>query len=128
MTKFELLQKFPPRPIKSETERQVFQEVIDSLLDSEIMPEGQDYLNVLGVLVYEYEKKSLSIPDLSGVELLKALIDEFDLKQKDLILIFKTEVIVSEILNEKRSFTVERIKKLADFFPQPSIIAPRSSK
>ncbi|AFZ31551.1 transcriptional regulator, XRE family [Gloeocapsa sp. PCC 7428] len=132
----ELLQNFPPRPIKSEADRQVVQEVIDNLLDNEITPEKQDYLNVLGILVYEYEEKSLSIPDLSGLELLKALIDEFDLKQKDLIPIFKTESIVSEILNGKRSFTVEHIEKLADFFhvspavffPQSSIIAPRSSK
>ncbi|WP_228055285.1 helix-turn-helix domain-containing protein [Gloeocapsopsis crepidinum] len=96
----ELLQNFPPRPIKSEADRKVVQEVIDNLLDSEITPEKQDYLNVLGILVYAYEEKSLSIPDLSGVELLKALIDEFDLKQKEIIPIFKTESIVSEILME----------------------------
>ncbi|MUL36862.1 helix-turn-helix domain-containing protein [Gloeocapsopsis dulcis] len=133
---FELLQKFPPRPIKSEAERQVVQEVVDSLLDGEITPEEQEYLNLLGILIYEYEEKSIAIPDLSGVELLKALIDEFGLKQKDLISIFKTESIVSAILNGKRKFTVEHIEKLAEFFhvspavffPQPSAIAPRSSK
>lgn len=136
MTNFKILKKFLLRPIKSEAEKQVVQEVIDNLLDGEITLEKQDYLDVLEILVYEYEEKSLSIPDLSGVELLKALIDEFDLKQKDLIPIFKTESIVSEILNKKRSFTVEHIEKLADFFhvspavffPQPSIIAPPSSK
>jgi HTH-type transcriptional regulator / antitoxin HigA len=125
----DLLQKFPPRPIKSEVEFLAVQEVIDTLLDSsEITPEKQDYINVLGILVHEYEEKCVQIPDLCGVELLKALIDEFNLKQKDLVPIFKTESIVSAILNGQRRFTVEHIEKLADFFNvSPSVFFCRSS-
>lgn len=125
----ELLRKFPPRPIKSEVEFLAVQEVIDALLDSgEMTPEKQDYINVLGILVYEYEEKHVSVPDLSGVELLKALIDEFSLKQKDLIPVFRTESIVSAILNRQRKFTVEHIEKLADFFKvSPSVFFTRSS-
>lgn len=124
----ELMQKFPPRPIKSEAELFAVQEVIDTLLDAgEITPEKRDYINVLGILVYEYEEKNISIPDLHGVELLKALIDEMGLKQKDLVPIFKTESIVSAILNGQRKFTVEHIEKLADFFKiSPSAFFPRS--
>lgn len=125
----ELLQNFPPRPIKSEEEFLAVQEVIDTLLDSgEMTPEKQDYINVLGILVHEYEEKHVSIPDLSGVELLKALIDEFGLKQKDLVPIFKTESIVSAILNGQRKLTVEHIEKLADYFNvSPSIFFSQSS-
>lgn len=113
----ELLQKFPPRPIRSESELLAVQEVIDALLDSgEMTPEKLDYINLLGILVHEYEEKHVSIPDLSGVELLKALIDEFGLRQKDLVPIFKTESIVSAILNGQRKFTVEHIEKLSVFF------------
>lgn len=124
----ELLQKFPPRPIKSEEEFLAVQEVIDTLLDSgEMTPEKQDYINVLGILVHEYEEKHVSIPDLSGVELLKALIDEFGLKQKDLVPIFKTESIVSAILNGQRRLTVEHIEKLANYFKvSPSVFFSQS--
>ncbi len=116
-TYIELLQQFPPRPIKSEQEFYAVQKVIDSLLDTgEITPDVQDYINVLGILVHEYEENYVSIPDLSGIELLKALINELGLKQKDLVPIFKTESIVSAILRGKRQFTVEHIEKLADFF------------
>lgn len=126
----ELLQKFPPRPIKSEADFLAVQKVIDTLLDSgEITPEKQEYINLLGILVHEYEEKHVSIPDLSGVELLKALIDEFNLKQKDLIPIFKTESIVSAILNGQRKFTVEHIEKLAIFFNiSPSVFFSHSSR
>jgi HTH-type transcriptional regulator / antitoxin HigA len=113
----DLLQKFPPRPIKSEAELLAVQEIIDTLLDSgDLTSDQQDYINVLGILVHEYEEKYVPIPDLSGVELLKALIDELNLKQKDLVPIFKTESIVSAILNGQRKFTVEHIEKMADFF------------
>lgn len=69
----------------------------------------------------------MSIPDLSGIDLLRALMDEFGLKQKDLVLIFKTESIVSVILNGQRNFTVEHIEKLADFFHiSPAAFFPRA--
>ncbi|GBO54830.1 hypothetical protein APA_2881 [Pseudanabaena sp. lw0831] len=113
----QLLQRFPPRPIKSEKDLLAVQEMIDRIVDAdEITLEQQDYINILGMLIYEYEEKYVSIPDLSGVDLLKALIHEFDLQQKDLVPIFKTESIVSAILNKKRKFTVEHIEKLANFF------------
>ncbi len=41
--------------------------------------------------------------------------DEFDLQQKDLIPIFKTESIASAILKGQKKFTIEHIEKLADF-------------
>ena len=113
----ELLIQFPPKSIGSETDLQATQAVIDRLLDAKSLTLAeQDYLNLLGLLVHEYEEKYVQIPDLQGVELLKALIEELDLKQKDLISIFKTESIVSAILNGQRQFTVEHIEKLAAFF------------
>jgi HTH-type transcriptional regulator / antitoxin HigA len=91
--------------------------VIDSLIDrGELTPEEEDYLDVLGTLVYEYEAEHVHIPDIYGVELLKALIAESDLRQKDLVPIFKTESIVSEVLNGQRKLTAAHIQKLADFF------------
>ncbi|MFH7242140.1 MAG: type II toxin-antitoxin system HigA family antitoxin [Spirulina sp.] len=125
----DLLQQFPPRPIKSEAELMATQAFIDSLLDSdEITADKRDYIHLLGMLVHDYEEKYVTIPDLSGVELLKALIDEFDLKQKDLTPIFKTESIISEVLNGRRGFTVEHIEKLANFFHvSPSVFFSRSA-
>lgn len=55
--------------------------MIDSLIDRyELTPDEQDYLNVLGNLLYEYEQKHEPIPDIHGVELLKALKSEFNLR------------------------------------------------
>jgi HTH-type transcriptional regulator/antitoxin HigA len=114
----ELIKTFPPRPIGSEEELRATQKVIDSLIDrGELTPDEQDYLNVLGSLVYEYEQlHEEPIPDIHGVELLKALIAEYNLRQEDLVPIFKTESIVSAVLSGQRNLTTTHIRKLADFF------------
>ncbi len=125
----ELLTSFPPRPIKSEDDFEKTQAVIDTLLDKGSLTEAEeDYLNLLGMLVHEYEEQQELIPDIYGVELLKVLIFESNLKQKDLIPIFKTESIVSDVINGKRKLTVEHIQKLADFFKvSPAVFFPKNS-
>jgi HTH-type transcriptional regulator / antitoxin HigA len=116
-TYLELLQRFPPRPIATPADFAATQAIIDALLDQPALtPDEQDYLNVLGSLVYEYEEQHVEIPHLSGVALLKALIEEQGLRQKDLVSIFKTESIASAILNGQRQLTVEHIEKLAAYF------------
>lgn len=122
----DLLRQLPPRPIKREAELNEVQAVVDDLLDRpELTADEQDYLNVLGTLIYEYEQTLEPLPDIEGVELLKVLIEEHDLRQKDLIPIFKTESIVSDVLNGKRKLTVNHIQKLAEFFGvSPAVFFP----
>jgi HTH-type transcriptional regulator/antitoxin HigA len=122
----ELLKTFPPRPITAEEGLIATQKAIDSLLDKgDLTPDERDYLHVLGTMVYEYEQTLEPIPDLYGVELLKALIEELELRQKDIVPIFKTESIVSDILREKRKLTTEHLQKLAEFFGvSPAVFFP----
>lgn len=117
----QLLQAFPPRPITSEEDFAATQAAIDKLLDKpELTPEEEDYLDVLGTLVLHYENQQADmIPDIYGVELLKVLIAERNLKQKDLVPIFKTESIVSDVINGKRQLTTRHIQELAEFFHLP---------
>lgn len=125
----ELLTNFPPRPITSEEELELTQNMIDKLLDQgKLSQDEKDYLNVLGALVYEYEQQQEPIPDIYGVELLKSLIEDNGLRQKDLVSIFKTESIVSDILNGKRELTKRHIEELAEFFHiSPAVFFPRNS-
>ena len=119
----QLLLQFPPRTINNESELEATQVVIDKLLDCpQLSPEESDYLNVLGTLVFDYEQKNEAIPDIYGVELLKVLIAERQLRQKDLVPVFKTESIVSDILNGKRQLTVRHIQELAQFFNLPPAV------
>ncbi len=122
-----LLKNFPPRNITNKQQLEATQEVIDSLLDGhELTTDESEYLNLLGVLIWEYEQSQEPIPDIYGVELLKVLIAERQLKQKDLVTIFKTESIVSDILNGKRQLTLRHIQELAVFFNlSPAVFLPQ---
>lgn len=119
----ELLINYPPRPIKTQEQCTEVQAQIDRILDSEnISGAQQEYLNLLGTLVREYEEKHITIPDLSGVELLKVLMDELGLQANDLISIFKTESISIDILDGNLPLTIEHIEQLAERFKvSPSI-------
>lgn len=124
----QLLKSFPPRPIVSETDFEATQSVINNLLDKpKLTLEEEDYLDVLGTLVYNYEQQQEDlIPDIYGVDLLKVLIEEHNLKQKDLVFIFKTESIVSDIVNGKRQLTNRHIQELAKFFHvSPAVFFPK---
>lgn len=123
----QLLQQFPPRTINNDEELDATATVIDELLDRpSLSSEESDYLNVLGTLVFDYEQKNEPIPDIYGVELLKVLIAERGLLQKDLVPIFKTESIVSDILHGKRQLTLRHILQLARFFKlSPAVFLPK---
>jgi HTH-type transcriptional regulator / antitoxin HigA len=125
-TYIELLKAFPPRTIKTEEDLEATQNVVDSWIDKgKLTQDERGYLNLLGTLIYEYEQTQDIVPDIFGVDLLKALIAELNLRQKDLVPIFKTESIVSDILNGKRNLTVEHIQKLAEFFHiSPAVFFP----
>ncbi|MEH1909092.1 helix-turn-helix domain-containing protein [Nostoc sp.] len=127
-TYIELLQAFPPRPIKTEEELFVTQKIIDSLIDSApLTSDEKDYLNILGTLVHEYEQTQQPVPDIYGVDLLQVLIEENGLLQKDLVAIFKTESIISAILKKRRKLTTRHIQELAEFFHiSPAAFFPNS--
>ncbi len=122
----DLLQSFLPRPIADAVGLAVTQAVVDALLDRpQLTADEQDYLNVLGVLISEYEQTLEPLPDISGVELLEGLIAEQNLRQRDLVPIFKTESIVSDVLHRRRKLTVSHIQKLAEFFHvSPAVFFP----
>ena len=118
----ELLQAYQPRPIVSEAEYEATVVQINSLIDKgDLTTDEQDLLTLLGTLVGAYE--GVQYPDeafeLRGIALVRALMVEGNLKQKDLVPIFKTKSIVSVVLNGKRRLTVEHIDRLASFFDLP---------
>jgi hypothetical protein len=66
-------------------------------------------------LVEAYEEEH-SIPDASPAEVLGTLMDANDLRQQDLVPIFGSERIVSELLHKKRDLNKGHIEKLSKRF------------
>ena len=72
---FQLVRRFPLRPIRSERELDEATCVIDELIaDERRSPGADDYLDVLSDLVEKYESEHHRIPDASPVEVLQFLV------------------------------------------------------
>jgi HTH-type transcriptional regulator/antitoxin HigA len=113
----EIITTFPPRPITCEAELIATQNRIDFIVSwRNLTQDDRDYLNVLGTLVYDCEQKHEPIPVLKGIALLKALMVEDNIQEKDLVDIFESESWVSEMMDGKRELTASQIQKLAKFF------------
>jgi HTH-type transcriptional regulator/antitoxin HigA len=71
---------------------------------------------LLTLLIEDFEDQSFALTPARPVEVLHELMQANELKQKDLVDIFGTPSIVSEVLREKRGLTVEHIRKLSRRF------------
>ncbi|GBF81531.1 helix-turn-helix domain-containing protein [Aphanothece sacrum] len=116
----QLIQDFSPRKINSEEELDQTQVIIDTLLDrGKLTQDERDYLHLLGLLVTEYEEVHHSIPDISGIEVLKTLLEERNIELEQFILISGNEVRFKDILQHYQNMTVSEIEQLANFFQIP---------
>lgn len=113
----ELLNLFQPRPIKTEDEYLKMQTVIDSLIDQEDLNQDErDYLNLLGSLIAEYEAKDNPLPQLTGIELIKALLIEMNLTEENLISLLGSQEKVKQILDQQIALNDQDKENLASFF------------
>ncbi|EMY68322.1 helix-turn-helix domain-containing protein [Leptospira vanthielii] len=92
--------------------------VLDELIDEVGNDEKHQLaplLETVGNLIEEYENDHYIQPNAEPIEILKYLMQEKNLTQKDLA-ILGSQGVVSEILNGKRELNVRQIKALADKF------------
>ena len=106
-----------PTTITSERQLEQYLSVLDKLASKDNPTvEEEKYAEVLTTLIEAYEEEHYSIPDASPVEVLRALMDANNLRQKDLAPIFGSESIVSEVLHKKRALNKTHIEKLSKRF------------
>ena len=77
------------------------------------------FIETLSVLIEAYDEEHHKIPDASGVELLKFLMEQHDLSQGDLPEV-GSQGVVSEILRGKRELNVRQIQALSRRFHLPA--------
>lgn len=106
-----------PTPITSERQHEEYLSVLDKLASkNHPTSEEEKYAEVLVTLIEAYEEEHHSIPDAGPVEVLRALMGANNLRQKDLVPIFGSESIVSEVLHKKRGLNKTHIEKLSKRF------------
>ena len=95
-------------------------ELLDEIGDNEKHP-LYGLLDTLGTLIHAYEEEHYPIPDATGAEVLRFLMEEHGLTQSDLPEV-GSQGVVSEILNGKRELNVRQIRSLAEKFRVSSAV------
>jgi len=114
---FDLIVRFPLRPIHSDEELEGAVKMVDSLLDRDLAPDEADYLEVLGDLIERYESEAHPMAPVSDAEMLRHLIEAKGLSQTEISSATGiADSTISEILMGRRSLNRSHIGKLARYF------------
>jgi HTH-type transcriptional regulator/antitoxin HigA len=81
-----------------------------------------DELGVLILLIKDYEDRTIQMPQLDPIEVIKLKMEERGLKNKDLESIIGSKGHVSSILSGRREITLKMAQRLRDYFQLPSEI------
>src|SRR6185312_15842892 len=107
------------KPVKTEQDYQAALRRLEIIFDAEPnTPEG-DELEILGVLIDNYEKIHFPIDLPDPIEAIKFRMEQLDYSNQDLAQIIGLKSRVSEILNKKRKLSINMIRKLHDVLQIP---------
>jgi HTH-type transcriptional regulator / antitoxin HigA len=101
------------KPIKTEADYRAALKRLEEIFDANLGTPESDELEILGLMVDDYENKHYLIESPDPIEAIKIRMEEMQLKQVDLIPEIGGKSRVSEVLNRKRRLTVGMIRKLA---------------
>src|SRR5687767_12533434 len=87
---------------------------IETLWDAQPGTAAHDSLEVLALLVEDYERRTFPMEEPDPVAAIRFRMEQAGMEPKDLIPILGSRSRVSEILNHKRGLTVEMIRRLFD--------------
>lgn len=114
--------------IKTEEEYNKAMEIVDSLINSPENSEESETLELISILIEDYENKYYKIDAPDPIEAIKQRMDQMHLTRKDLEKSIGSRARVSEILNKKRNLTLPMIRKLSKNLNIPADILIKETK
>jgi len=100
------------KPIKSEREYELALKRLDKIFDAEPETKEGDELELLALVIEDYEDKNYPIDPPDPIEAIKFRMEQMGMNQNDLAKIIGHRSRASEILNRKRKLTLSMIRKL----------------
>ena len=113
-----VLAKVLPRVISTIEEHERMLAEVEKLMDKgeHRAAEEDAALDLMVRLIKDYEEEHHPLPDPTPREMLVYLMERRNLKQADLVPIFKSSGYVSDVINAKRAISKTHAKQLAEFF------------
>ena len=114
-----LLRKIPPKVIRTEEENEAYTQILYDLdrRSKALTSAEREFAELLTLLIEDFEEKNYSLPSSAKpAGVVRFLLDQHGLKQKDVVDIFGTPSIVSEVLSGKRDLTKDHIARLSRRF------------
>ncbi|RTE55452.1 helix-turn-helix domain-containing protein [Arenibacter aquaticus] len=99
-------------PIRNEKDYQNAIKRLEQIFDAEKGSEEGDELEILSILIDQYENENFPIGMPDPIEAIKFRMEQMGMKQKDLAEVVGYKSRVSEILSKKRKLTLDMIRKL----------------
>jgi HTH-type transcriptional regulator / antitoxin HigA len=113
------------KPIKTHRDYRAALKLAEELWDaSEGSPEA-DQLDVLTLLIQDYESKHHPIPDPDPIEFLNGVMEQRGLSRKDLESYIGSRARVAEVLNRVRPLTLDMIRRLSQGLGLPAEVLVR---
>ncbi|SPE33498.1 Transcriptional regulator, XRE family [Acidobacteriia bacterium SbA2] len=114
----DLLRRLSPKVIRTEKENDAYTEVLYDLdqRSQDLTPAERELAELLTLLIEDFEERHYRLPRAKPLDVLHFLMDQHGLKQKDLVDVFGTASVVSEILNGKRELNKGQIERLSERF------------
>ena len=106
--------------IKTERDYQKALKRLELIFDAKKGSKEGDELELLSLLIDNYEKMRYMIDLTDPIEAIKFRMEQLGYKQKDLAEAIGLKSRVSEILNRKRKLTLDMIRKLHDVLGIPT--------
>jgi HTH-type transcriptional regulator / antitoxin HigA len=111
-----LVAKTLPKIVRTEEQNEQYIKVLFDLTSHKMTKEESEFAALLTFLIEDFEEKHYDLPKASPTETIRFLMDQNGLKQKDLIDVFGTPSIVSEVLSGKRELNKDHITRLSERF------------
>jgi HTH-type transcriptional regulator/antitoxin HigA len=112
----------PIKPIRNEADYELALKEIDRCLDAEEGSHDRDRLEVISVLVDDYEAKHHSISARDPIAAIEFVLEQRGLTRKDLEDVIGSSGRISEVMNKQRPLTLTMIRNLAAKFDLPADI------
>ncbi len=100
------------RPLKNEADYNEAMKRIDQLIDCDKNSKEEMELEVISLLVWDYEEKYHKIEPLLPIRAILTRMEELNLKPKDLVSIIGDKSRVSDVLSLKRKLTLRMIREI----------------